>query len=181
MIRFALTAALLATLATGGAIAQTPQSSSAASGQRIEMPKPALSRAEVRALVEGALAYGATTSIAMGVAVVDQAGDLIAAERSDGGTYRNIKFATGKAYASAIFGQTTEALGAVQKTRPDRYFGIMNMYPGKVYLVGGGVPLVIDGKLVGAAGAAGLPEGVDEKAVRAGIEAWMKLRETLKK
>ena len=27
-----------------------------------------------------------------------------------------------------------------RRPRPDRYFGIINMYPGKVYLVGGGVP-----------------------------------------
>ena len=102
------------------------------------------------------------------------------AERSEDGAYRNIKFATGKAFASAIFGQTTEQLGAVQKTRPDRYFGIMNMYGNKVYLVGGGVPLSIDGVLVGAVGVAGLPEGEDEVAGRAGIAAWMKMRATMK-
>ncbi len=54
------------------------------------------------------------------------------------------------------------------KTRPDRYFGIINMYPGKIYLVGGGVPLAVDGVLVGGVGVAGLPEGVDEKSARAG-------------
>ena len=43
----------------------------------------------------------------------------------------------------------------------------MNMYPGEVYLVGGGVPLAIDNRLVGAVGVAGLPEGVDEKAALA--------------
>jgi Haem-degrading len=72
-------------------------------------------------------------------------------------------------------------LGALHKTRPDRYFGIMNMYPGKIYLVGGGVPLAVDSQLVGGVGVAGLPEGVDEKSARAGIAAWMKLRETMKK
>ena len=74
-----------------------------------------------------------------------------------------------------------EELGELYKTRPDRYFGIMNMYPGKIYLVGGGVPLAVDGQLVGGVGVAGLPEGVDEKSARAGIAAWMKLRETVKK
>ncbi len=163
------------------AFAQAPAPDGAARADRIQMPTAAISRAETRALVEGALAFAASTGIAAGIAVVDQAGDLIAAERSEGGTYRNVKFATGKAFAAAIFGQTTEQLGAVQKTRPDRYMGIMNMYPGKVYLVGGGVPLVLDGKLIGAVGVAGLPEGVDEKAGRAGIAAWMKYRETMKK
>src|SRR5262249_3281272 len=70
--------------------------------------------------------------------------------------------------------------GTWYKTRPDRYFGIMNMYPGKIYL-GGGEPLALDGLLVGGVGVAGLPEGVDEKSARAGIEAWMKFRGTMKK
>jgi len=95
----------------------------------------------------------------------------------DGAALQNIRFAEGKAFASALYRQTTEQMGALYKTRPDRYFGIMNMYPGKIYLVGGGVPLAVDGKLVGGVGVAGLPEGVDEKASRAGIAAWMKLRE----
>ena len=50
-----------------------------------------------------------------------------------------------------------------------------------MYLVGGGEPLVLDGKVIGAIGVAGLPEGVDEKAGRAGIAAWTKFRETMKK
>jgi uncharacterized protein GlcG (DUF336 family) len=72
-------------------------------------------------------------------------------------------------------------MGELYKTRPDRYFGIMNMYPGKIYLVGGGVPLALDGVIIGAVGVAGLPEGVDEKSARAGIDAWMKFRETMKR
>ncbi|HEY1233296.1 MAG TPA: heme-binding protein [Candidatus Binatia bacterium] len=67
------------------------------------------------------------------------------------------------------------------KSRPDRYFGIMHMYPGEVYLVGGGVPLAIDNRLVGGVGVAGLPEGMNEKAALAGIEAWNKYRESMKK
>jgi len=67
-------------------------------------------------------------------------------------------------------------LGELAKTRPDRYFGIMNMYPGRVYLVGGGVPLIANGRYVGAVGVAGLPQGVDEMAGRAGIAAWEKFR-----
>jgi uncharacterized protein GlcG (DUF336 family) len=102
---------------------------------------------------------------------------VLAFEKAPGAALQNIPFAEGKAFASALHRQTTEQMGALYKTRPDRYFGIMNMYPGKIYLVGGGVPLAVDGKLVGGVGVAGLPEGVDEKASRARIAAWMKLRE----
>jgi len=113
--------------------------------------------------------------------VVDHAGNVVSADRMDGAALQNIRFAEGKAFASALYRQTTEELGALYKSRPDRYFGIMNMYPGKIYLVGGGVPLAVDGQLVGGVGVAGLPEGVDEKSARAGIAAWMKLRGTMNK
>ena len=112
---------------------------------------------------------------------VDAAGNLVSADKMDGTTINNTRFAEGKAFASAILRQTTEVLANLAKERPDRYFGIMNMYPGKVYLVGGGVPLTVEGRLVGAVGVAGLPQGIDEKAARAGIAAWEKFRENMKK
>ena len=52
---------------------------------------------------------------------------------------------------------------------------------GRSYLVEGGVPLAVDGKLVGAVGVVGLPQFVDEKAARAGIAAWDKFCATMKR
>ena len=157
------------------AFAQTP------AAPRATLPPALISRAEVRVIIDTAIAFAQQRKMLMAVVVTDHTGQMISADRIDGGSYRNIIFAEGKAFASAVFQQTTEDLGALVKTRPDRYFGIQNMYPGKVYLVGGGVPLVLDGVLVGAVGIAGLPQGVDEEAGRAGIAAWMKFRETMKK
>jgi uncharacterized protein GlcG (DUF336 family) len=159
----------------GTALAQAPAERPPA------MPEQLLTLGEARAIIEGAIGYAQSTNTRMGVAVVDTAGDVIASARMDGGSSRNVRFAEAKAFASAMYRQTTEALGQLHKTRPDRYFGIMNMYGNKVYLVGGGVPLGLDGKLVGAVGVAGLAEGEDEKAGRAGIAAWMKYRDTMKK
>jgi uncharacterized protein GlcG (DUF336 family) len=145
------------------------------------MPEQLLSLAEARAIIDGAIAYSQSTRRLMGVAVVDVGGETIASARMDGASSRNVRFAEAKAFASAQYRQTTERLGALAKDRPDRYFGIMNMYGSKVYLVGGGVPLARDGKLVGAVGVAGLPEGEDEKACRAGIAAWEKMAGGMRK
>ena len=144
-------------------------------------PPPLITLAEARAIIEGAIALAREGNMRMAVAVVDHVGNVVSTDRMDGAGLQNIRMAEGKAFASALYRQTTEALGELHKSRPDRYFGIMNMYPGKVYLVGGGVPLAVDGQLVGAVGVAGLPQGVDEKSARAGIDAWMKLRATMKK
>jgi len=143
---------------------------------------PALiSLAEARAIIDGAIAFTRAQNMLMAVVVVDQSGYVVSSDRMDGVSPANTPLAEGKAFASVMFRQTTEVLGDLAKSRPDRYFGIMNMYPGKVYLVGGGVPLVADGKLVGAVGVAGLPQGVDERAGRAGIAAWDKMRDSMKK
>jgi corrinoid adenosyltransferase len=155
------------------ALAQTPAP--------LTYPPPLITLAEARAIIEGAVAYASEANIRMAVVVVDHAGNVVSSDRMDGAGLQNIRFAEAKAFASALYRQTTEALGELYKTRPDRYFGIINMYPGKVYLVGGGVPLALDGVLVGGVGVAGLPQGIDEKSARAGIESWMKFRATMKK
>ena len=144
-------------------------------------PAQLLSLAEARAIIDGAIAYAKAKNTRMGVAVVDVGGDIISGDRMDEGSSRNVRFAEAKAFASAMYRQTTEVLGALYKTRPDRYFGIMNMYGNKVYLVGGGVPIALDGKLVGAVGVAGLAQGEDEAAARAGIAAWEKMRASVRK
>ncbi len=144
-------------------------------------PAQLLSLAEARVIIDGAIAYARAKNTRMGVAVVDVGGDIISGDRMDEGSSRNVRFAEAKAFASAMYRQTTEVLGALYKSRPDRYFGIMNMYGNKVYLVGGGVPIALDGKLVGAVGVAGLAQGEDEAAARAGIAAWEKVQASLRK
>jgi uncharacterized protein GlcG (DUF336 family) len=140
-------------------------------------PAPALiSLGEAQTIIDGAIAYARERNLVMAVVVMDQSGYEVASARMDGASFRNVTFAEGKAYASALYGQTTEELGATATTRPDRYFGIMNMYPGKFYLVGGGVPLSVNGTQVGAVGIAGLPQGVDEAAARAGMADWEEYR-----
>jgi uncharacterized protein GlcG (DUF336 family) len=164
------------------ALAQAPAPQGpAAAAPAIAYAAPSISLAEARAIIEGAIAFTRERNLRMAVVVVDQVGNVVSADRMDGAALQNIRFAEGKAFASALYRQTTQGMGELYKSRPDRYFGIMNMYPGKIYLVGGGVPLAVDGILVGGVGVAGLPEGVDEQASHAGIAAWMKLRDTMKK
>jgi uncharacterized protein GlcG (DUF336 family) len=113
----------------------------------------------------------------MTVVVLDDGGHLISADRMDGASFNGERTAMGKAFAALMLRQPTTAIAELSKTRPDRYFGIMNMYPGQVYLVSGGLPLAVNNRLVGGVGVAGLPPGMDEKACEAGIAAWQKYRE----
>jgi uncharacterized protein GlcG (DUF336 family) len=138
---------------------------------------PALiSLGDARVIIEGAIAFARERNLSMAVVVMDHAGNVVSSDRMDGAPFRNVHEAEGKAYASALYGRPTKELGEFEATRPDRYFGIINMYPGKVYLVGGGLPLVVDSTLVGAVGIAGLPQGVGELAGQAAILGWARSR-----
>jgi uncharacterized protein GlcG (DUF336 family) len=153
----------------------------AADAPRPLAPPTSLSLQEARVIIDAAVAYAREQKLRMTVVILDDAGQLISADRMEGASFHLERFARGKAYASLMLRDRTEAAAELAKSRPDRYFGIMNMYPGEVYLVGGGVPLAVGTRLVGAVGVAGLPQGVDEKAAEAGIAAWNKFRASMKK
>jgi uncharacterized protein GlcG (DUF336 family) len=144
------------------------------------LPPQPISLAEARAIIEGAVALAREKNARIGVVVLDSASsEMVAGEHMDGAPGRNIMFAQGKAFAAITYRTTSEALSQLAKTRPDRYFGILNMYGNKIYLVGGGIPLVVDGKLVGAVGVAGSNQ--DDLFAQGGITAWEKVRADLRK
>ena len=101
---FAIGAAVL--LSAGGtAVAQAPATTPLA------YPSPQLTLAEARAIIDGAIAYARGESMRMAVVVVDHAGNVVSSDRMDGAGLQNIRFAEGKAFASALYRQTTQVLG----------------------------------------------------------------------
>ncbi len=135
---------------------------------------------EARAIIEGAIAFARSQNMRMAVAVLDDGGYIVSVDRMDGTSFNSVNQAIGKAFTSVLYRRPSAELAELVKTAPERFYGIMNMWPGKVYIVSGGLPLVVDGKLVGAVGISGLPPGVDEKASKAGLAAWEKLRQSTK-
>ena len=81
-------------------------------------PPPLLTLAEARAVIEGAIAYARENNMRMAVVVVDSAGNVVSSDRMDGAALQNIRFAEGKAFASALYRQTTQALGSCTRLGP---------------------------------------------------------------
>src|SRR3954454_1582490 len=161
----ALMLAATAVLLSGPAHAQNSGTPSSATSS--------LSREAARTIIEAAIAYARDTAKSrMAIVVLDNGGHLVSSDRMDGASFHLEKFARGKAYLAIITRRSTQEAADLAKTRPDRYFGIMAMYPGEVYAVGGGLPIAVDGTLIGAVGVAGLPEGVDEKAARSALDVF---------
>jgi uncharacterized protein GlcG (DUF336 family) len=168
-----LAAALMTLPARDGAAAQSAPPAGVVT-QQIDTSSP-LTLAEARAIIEGAIGYARAINQPVGVSVVDPGGHVISQDRMDGIGFGTLPHATGKAFAAAMLRTPTSELASLLETSPNRYYSIMNMWPGQVYLTGGGIPLRVNGQVVGAAGVSGTT-GQDAQAVEAGIAAWARLR-----
>jgi len=115
-----------------------------------------------------AIAEARANSWAMAAAVVDIGGHLVYFEKMDGTQTGSVAVAITKARSAALFMRPTKAFQDVLAGGGDglRVLGLEGAVP-----VEGGVPLVIDGKIVGAIGLSGGASSQDGQCARAGAEA----------
>jgi glc operon protein GlcG len=97
------------------------------------------------------------------IAVVDDHGELIAFIRTDGCPLSSITIAINKAYTAARQRQESRQLGDESR---ERQFPLTNFGELRYVGWGGGVPIDVDGKVIGAIGVSGLPEEVDMEIAR---------------
>src|SRR3984893_6207469 len=99
-----------------------------------------------------ALAEARKNNWNMAAAVVDPAGALVYFEKRDGTQAASVNIAVDKARSSARFKRPTKALQDVLAAGGEglRLLGLQGAVP-----VDGGVPILIDGKIVGAIGLSG--------------------------
>jgi len=108
----------------------------------LEAPKRMLSAAEAKAV---------TLGIAYNLAVVDAGGHLLAFLRQHGALIGSIELAIDKAKTARIFDKSTAELAQLaQSGKP--LFGIQQTNAGEVVIFGGGIPVIVDGNIVGAVG-----------------------------
>lgn len=104
------------------------------------------------------------------IAVADKAGELIALERLDGATVAAVNIATNKAFTAAREGKTTRSIGQDARD-PVKGFDLAYFGDRRFVGWGGGVPVIVDGEVVGAIGVSGLPEEVDMELAAMGVRA----------
>jgi uncharacterized protein GlcG (DUF336 family) len=106
----------------------------------------------------------------MNIAVVDEGGNLIAFERMANAWIGSIDIAQKKAWTSRAFDISTKDLGENSQSG-DQFFGIHASNNGKVMIFAGGLPLKVDGKVVGAIGVSGGMGKQDQAVAEAGAAA----------
>jgi uncharacterized protein GlcG (DUF336 family) len=106
----------------------------------------------------------------MNIAVVCAGGHLLAFERMENAWLGSVDIAIKKAWTSRAFDIETKTLGTFSQSG-DQFFGIHASNDGKVMIFAGGVPLLQDGKVVGAIGVSGGTGDQDQAVAEAGAKA----------
>jgi uncharacterized protein GlcG (DUF336 family) len=103
----------------------------------------------------------------MAVAITDGAGDLVYFEKMDGTQTGSVKVAIGKARSAALFRRPTKVFQEGLAAGGDglRLLGLEGGVP-----IEGGLPLLKDGKIVGAIGLSGGTAQQDGVAAKAGAD-----------
>jgi glc operon protein GlcG len=102
------------------------------------------------------------------ISIVDSSGHAVMLHRLDGTQLASIRIAEGKARTAVEFRQSTKALEDVIAGGGTglRYFTVRG-----VMLIEGGVPTVVDGKIVGGIGVSGVDAKDDSQIAQAGADA----------
>lgn len=107
----------------------------------------------------------------MNIAVVDEGGNLVSHVRMDGAWLGSIDISINKAYTARAFDLSTKEL-ATNSQSGDQFFGIHTSNSGRIMIFAGGIPLKLDGKVVGAVGVSGGMGAQDQAVAEAAAAAF---------
>ena len=129
-----------------------------------------LSRDEAFIMLAAAEKKAKETGVPQCIAVADESGNLIAFSRMDGGKISSIRIAIDKAFTAAAAKNPTEHYNKLcQPGQPT--FGIHVTNEGHFCIIGGGLPVVVDGQVVGGIGVSSGTPAQDIAVAQAGVDA----------
>jgi uncharacterized protein GlcG (DUF336 family) len=158
MTAASIAALLLAPLA---AVAQTPAAGPMPYG-------PSITLEAAKKAIAGAEAEAKKNNWWMAIAIVDTAGKLVAFERMDNTQIASNEIALGKAVSANNLKRPTKVLqdALAAGGAGVRFLALPGALP-----VEGGIPIVADGKIIGAIGVSGAASSEDAQCATAGIAA----------
>lgn len=131
-----------------------------------------LSHAEALVLIDGAREKATEIGVPMCIAIVDESGNLIAFERMDGGKITSVTIAQDKAFTAAAARKATHEYNEVC-VPGSLAFGIHTEVGGRISTVGGGLPVMVDGEVVGGIGLSSGTPPQDMECAQAGVDHFL--------
>jgi len=128
---------------------------------------PPISLERAQAVINTAVADAKKRDWKMNVTVVDSGGNLVAFQRMDGAMLASIQIAEHKARAAATFRRETKVFENLIQVNNLNYLMTLD----GIVASRGGIPLIEDGKLIGAIGCSGGTDSQDQVVCRAGAQS----------
>jgi glc operon protein GlcG len=155
-------------LILGASIASAQQPAPAAAPPPPPPYGPPITLEQAKKVMVGAEAEAKKNSWNVVMVVLDSGGNLVMLQRMDGAQFGSIEVAKDKAYSAVAFRRPTKAFddALAQGGANLRILKLSGAAP-----VEGGIPIVIDGKLIGAVGVSGVTSAQDAQIGRAGIDS----------
>src|SRR5271168_5332302 len=142
-----------------------------ATGARAQMPNPygtPISLENAKKAAAPALAEARKNNWTMAVAIVNPDGTLVYFEKMDGTQNGSAQVAIDKAKTAALFKRPSKAFQDAVAAGGE---GLRMLHLEGATPIEGGVPLVLDGKIVGAIGLSGGASAQDGQCAKAGAES----------
>jgi len=134
----------------------------------LELPaKKSLTLAAARVAMSACEATAGQNGWKVVIAVVDEGGHAILVQRLDGAQWSSIDTAVGKARAATAWKRPTRLLEESINNGRTAFLSISQA----MALLQGGVPIEIEGQVIGAIGVSGVKAADDEAVALAGVQA----------
>ncbi|KKB40387.1 GlcG/HbpS family heme-binding protein [Bacillus thermotolerans] len=122
-------------------------------------------------IIAGAEEEAKKIGVSMVISVVDEGGNLIATHRMDDAWLASIDIAQNKAWTSVALKMPSANLAEATVPAAELY-GLNTTNNGRLVVFGGGIPLVREGKVVGAVGVSGSTVAHDVQVAEAAVEVF---------
>jgi glc operon protein GlcG len=123
----------------------------------------------IKVMVAASEAKAKELNVSVTICVVDESGNLLFLEKGETATLNTIQFAQKKARHAAFYGSPSKDGADTVKKGNVEALAFPDFFPNQ-----GGVPIKIDGQLLGGISASGAKSEIDEQIAQAGLDALLK-------
>jgi glc operon protein GlcG len=135
-----------------------------------ELPsKKYLNLAAIKTMVAAAEAEAQRQNVQVTICVVDESGNLLFLEKADSAPLNTITWAQKKARHAAFYKTPSKDAADTIKKGSVEALAFPDFFPNQ-----GGLPIIVDGQILGGIAASGAKSEIDEAIAQAGLNALLK-------
>jgi glc operon protein GlcG len=131
--------------------------------------KKYLNLAAIKSMVSSAEAEAERQHVSVTICIVDESGNLLFLERGDGVSVNTLQWAQKKARHAAFYRSPSKDAAETIKKGSMEALAYPEFFPNQ-----GGLPIIVDGQLLGGISASGAKSETDEAIAQAGLDALLK-------